>query len=154
MPNVSVRADLMPKEIRREVSRLEKRSSAASDCPSCSSWLLGWLDKSGAGTTLGWGQWCASTSRTRPGSASAPSLCLFWPAHAFQRSRHMQAAKVSTTEANLFMQLRKLSVRRSPRRTFFSQARLSWESLTQTSSQVHCPLKGSCTKQKLSSINS
>ena len=34
----------------------------------------------------------------------------------------MQVAKVSTTEANLFMQLRKLSVKHSSRRTFISQA--------------------------------
>ena len=85
MPAVSVRADLMPKEIRREVSRLEKEPTSGIRLPiflpHTHPWLVGW-------TSLGLGQlWPgvsvvlgAHASQTRPGPASAPSLCLFWPA--------------------------------------------------------------------------
>ena len=84
MPTVSVRADLMPKEICREVSRLEKLARSGIRLLifllGTHPWLVGW-------TSLGLGQLCPGVSgvhvsQTRPGPASAlPPLSILTRAH-------------------------------------------------------------------------
>ena len=80
MSAVSVRADLMPKEIRREVSRLEKEPTSGIRLPIFLPHTHPWLDKSRAGTTLARGECSAQCSRlpdqTRPCQCPLPLFIL------------------------------------------------------------------------------